>query len=466
MTARTVLVPIGPARAVGLACLLFLLPCLAIGGAGRADEPKTAAPREVVGKATLLSALLHREGADKTWRVIRPGAPIYSEDLIVAVPVGGVVSGRSNVRLQLLSDLARLSPYPVLESAVILHANPEVDLDFTLDRGRVDVALPAKGKGPAKVRVQFHKQKWDLTLNEPGTRVALELYGRWPQGVPFHKPAGDAKNNEPAEEPTADLVLLVIQGSADLDTGTNQFALHEPPGPAYFHWDSVGGADANPTKQETVPPWARPAFAATPAVQATAKDLVSFGLLVRQLREGQAIEDVLSEALTSESATIRKIAVYGLGAVDDLPHLVDALSNPKHADVRNTAVSALRAWIGRGPGQDLKLFDALVKDKKLSASQATIVMQLLHSFSQTQRRQPATYSTLIDYLSVEPVAIRQLASWHLVRLAPQGAKIGYDPAGPEADREKAVAEWKKLIPEGQLPPTESDESTKPKPKDK
>jgi hypothetical protein len=461
MSARIELHRIGLARAAGLALLCGLLAGWSL-GAGRADEPKAPPARQVVGKAARLSALLAREGPGKPWQVIRPGGPVYSEDLIVAVPLGSLVAQHKGVRLQLLSDLARISPYPVLESAVVLHANPDFDLDFTLDRGRVDVSLPEKEKGPAKVRVRFHKQQWDLTLNEPGTRVALELYGRWPAGMPFHRPSADARDGQPADEPTADLVLLVIRGTADLDTGTNQFALREPPGPAYFHWDSVGGADAHPTKLETVPGWARPGFTATPGVQATTNDLLKFAVLLGKLRQGQTIEDVLNEALTNESPTIRKIAVYGLGAVDDLPHLVDALTDAKHADVRNAAVSALRAWIGRGPGQDQKLFEVLVKDKKLTENQATIAMQLLHSFSRIQRRQAGTYATLIDYLSAEPPAIRQLAIWHLVRLAPQGAKFGYDPAAPEKERAKAVEEWKNLIPEGHLPPSEASEKTREK----
>jgi hypothetical protein len=50
--------------------------------------------------------------------------------------------------------------------------------------------------------------------------------------------------------------------------------------------------------------------------------------------------------------------------------------------------------------------------------------------------------------------VRELAWWHLYRLAPAGRSIRYDPAGPDAERDKAQAEWKKLIPSGQLPPRE------------
>jgi hypothetical protein len=49
------------------------------------------------------------------------------------------------------------------------------------------------------------------------------------------------------------------------------------------------------------------------------------------------------------------------------------------------------------------------------------------------------------------IAIRELAHWHLVRLAPTGEDIPYDAAAAKAERDKAVAKWKKLIPTGQLP---------------
>src|SRR5947209_19154151 len=108
------------------------------------------------------------------------------------------------VRLSLLADLDELSPFPVIEAAVALHPATDVDLDFTFDRGRVDLTNE-KPRGAAKVRVRFSKQVWDLTLQEPGTRVALELSGRYPPGSRYN-PKG--KN----EGPVINLVLLVLKG--------------------------------------------------------------------------------------------------------------------------------------------------------------------------------------------------------------------------------------------------------------
>jgi len=98
----------------------------------------------------------------------------------------------------------------------------------------------------------------------------------------------------------------------------------------------------------------------------------------------------------------------------------------------------------------------LVDHSRLSAAQAETVLQLLHSpFAADQ---PETYEALIAYLGHSQLAVRELARWHLYRLAPAGRDIKYDAAADEAERTKAVEAWKKFIPRGELPPRE-----KPKP---
>ena len=107
---------------------------------------------------------------------------------------------------------------------------------------------------------------------------------------------------------------------------------------------------------------------------------------------------------------------------------------------------ALRHWLGRGPGQDLKLYNVLVKEAKVPEAEAETIVQLLHSFSAADLAEPETYETLVDYLGHDRLAIRALAYWHLSRLLPAGRQFGYDPLAPEAARDKAVAKWQTLIP--------------------
>jgi len=78
------------------------------------------------------------------------------------------------------------------------------------------------------------------------------------------------------------------------------------------------------------------------------------------------------------------------------------------------------------------------------------VLELLHSPFHKDR--PETYQTLIEYLRSDRLPVRELARWHLDRLAPAGRSIAFDAAAPAEERAQAVKKWKELVPEGQLPP--------------
>jgi hypothetical protein len=90
--------------------------------------------------------------------------------------------------------------------------------------------------------------------------------------------------------------------------------------------------------------------------------------------------------------------------------------------------------------------------RQYSAGQAEIVLQLLHSFSDIDRDRRETYESLIAYLEHDKLPIRELAKWHLYRMVAAAKDIPYDPAGSEAQRERAVERWRKLLRDGKLPP--------------
>jgi hypothetical protein len=438
MSEHSILEEAAPRRRLGTVLSVCSLVLLASGPV-RAAEGRTA-----VGKnASPAGAVVAREAGGKGWQALAPDAPVHSGDLLVGLPGAVLVGPKGAVRLRMVSDLGRVSPFPVVENAVVLHDNPSADLAFTLDRGRVDV-INARDKGPAKVRVRFRKEDWDLTLTEPGTAVALELYSRWPAGIPSNpKP-------QPDSAPYAGLVLLVLKGQVELKVGSTEYGLQAPPGPASFRWDSISGAGPGPERLEKLPEWADPEALGDDPARVKAVRAALDRIEKRVARE--PAETALTESLAANDPAERRAAVYCLGALDYLDRVLDALADAKHADVRESAVLALRHWIGRGPGQDLKVYNALTERHKLTPRQAEIVLQLLHSPDEDQRREPALYERLIAGLRSSQLPIRELAYWHLTRLAPAGKKIGYDAAAPEVQRKAAVEQWQKLIPEGKLPP--------------
>jgi hypothetical protein len=167
----------------------------------------------------------------------------------------------------------------------------------------------------------------------------------------------------------------------------------------------------------------------------------------------QSIPEALDQLLSTDNGLERKTAMALLGATDDLPRLANLLATPRSRDNWEAAVLILRHWIGREPGQDQRLYRALVAQKRLTPIQAETVLQLLHNFSGDELTQPETYEALIDMLGSDQLAIRGLAQWHLYRLVPAGRKIGFDLLASPEKRAQMVQEWRQLVPAGKLPPS-------------
>src|SRR5439155_1157391 len=117
-----------------------------------------------------------------------------------------------------------------IETAVRLNVAKEADLDLWLDRGRIDITN-IKEKGPATIIVRFRTRVWTMILQKPGTRVALQIYGRWPEGTQFT----DRPN--PGDAPLASVLLVVINGEVQRSCSVCTVAMSGPPGPAQFGWD-------------------------------------------------------------------------------------------------------------------------------------------------------------------------------------------------------------------------------------
>src|SRR5262249_31060156 len=149
--------------------------------------PGVAAQKQPVAKVVgAAGATLRRESAMKPWQPVAANESIQAEELIIA-GAGAVLEGSNGAVQLILQGAAGMpAPLPIIESAVVIHANPDADLDFSFLRGRVDL-INRKAKGEAKVQVRGRDGMAELRLLEPGTRVALVLSGRWPPGVPFRK---------------------------------------------------------------------------------------------------------------------------------------------------------------------------------------------------------------------------------------------------------------------------------------
>src|SRR5262249_34377994 len=170
--------------------------------------------------------LVSRRGQD-AWTRVEPNKPVSSSDSLVSLPgYPSELQTPGGVHLLLWGttpEFNTLNPFcPYLsESAATLWANPDRDLDFTLAGGRVSVSTP--GERPARVRVRFLKEVWDLTLHERDTEVVLELVKWCPADV----------NYRDGEEPRADMTLYVLKGRVGVRYDLYQEpTLTGPTGPA------------------------------------------------------------------------------------------------------------------------------------------------------------------------------------------------------------------------------------------
>jgi uncharacterized protein (TIGR03000 family) len=416
------------------------------------DGPAATARRAGVATGvTGTGTLLRRGQAGTDWDAVPEKESIHAGDVIVGLPGASLDSRNGAVRLTLHTDLDRESTYPALESAVRLEPPGKADLEFTLDRGRVELSN-RKQTGPAHVRVHLRQDTWDLTLAKPGTRVALEIFSRWPRGV------ASSLNPGPGAAPVARAVLLVLQGEVHLKQSDQELALKAPPGPALVEWDSVYGGDDTPQRLEKLPSWASEGHEDTPASRARSDTVKRLG----QALAAKSVDATLTEFVSADEEKSRRAAVFLMGALDKLGPLAQALRAPKHPDVWDNGVLALRQWIGRGPGQDQVLANALIEHGGLSSLHAAAALYLLHSPGDAELARPEYYQALIDYLDHDVPLLRRLAYWHLYRLVPAGRELGYNPLDAKEARAAAIQKWRKLVPRGKLPPGVSAEAGRPK----
>lgn len=403
-----------------------------------ATTPKADAHTEVGTLVTLKDTptllLAHRDHA-ASWQRVRDGGPVATGDRLVALPGGqSQLALNSGAQVLLWGNLPDLRPGSILESSVVLHDTPEVELDATLVAGRIVVSRHRAG-GPCRARIRFHNQVWDVTLGDEPGEVLLELGGE----------PNPATGPREGAAPVAGLLLVVLRGQADVKAGQETFAMRQPPGRAVCTWLSVTGMPRHPTQLAELPAW----LVLKPPQGHEAQVLAN---LSRRLAAGDNPHSTLRSLLGDRDELTRRLAVLCLAATDDLIGLFDALGDDRHQDVRVGAIAALRHWLARDAGQQAKLEAAL--QERFGKGAAAIVAELLHTYTEQQRQEPGTWDSLTAYLTNERLAIRELANWHLVNLLPYIASKmpRYDLAGGPAERTRIYRLWKKYIPDGKLPP--------------
>jgi hypothetical protein len=419
-----------------------------LGGRALSWEPRVPAAKNLAPTGTLL----FNERPGQPWRGAAEGDTLYSRDLLQALPgLSARLETRPRaVELTLWGNLPQLSQFFGLQSAVILHDSRAFDLDFTLQRGRV-LLTNRKDSGPARVWLRIEGAAFELTLADPGATVCLGLYSFWPSGVGFNPSA-------PAEEtPVRRLMFFALKGEANVKDSEARHTLSPPPGRAYFQWDSINGAEQIARSRRQVDAWADPNRKPSSQTKALSEVIEKYQAVAKNKEPRTVLFDLLDaagkERERARAQALAEFSVFGLAALNDIDRVMQALDDPRQAEARKAAVTALRHWIGDAAGRDQRLYQYLTERLRYSKPQSATVLQLLHGALAAD--DPDTYDTLLAYLRHEKLSIRELAWRHLLRMVPEDLAVPYDPAATAAERAKAYAAWKEVIPSGSLPARKS-----------
>ncbi len=408
------------------------------------QEQRPLSARFTPGKAHP-SALLTKQG-DASWRLVPEGQQVVPGQLLVSPPgCQSAITLDNGGQLLLWGSLPEPRPVMVLESMVALNNSADVDLDFTLVSGRIILSSRRAGS-PYRARIRFQGEAWEVSLDQEGSEVFVELWGRPDTMI----------RTDTGTTPESGLGLVVLKGQATVKAGRETYAMREPPGRALYQWNNAGSASTRPDRLDEVPAWmARHAL--SDADTRVVKHLTD------RLDQREDPRAAISSLLGERDEAVRRLAVLSLPALNDVPRLLEALGDERHHDVRVWAIIALRHWLARDANQAAQLKSVL--EQRFGAKPAALVSELLHVYSAQQLREPGTWQALIAYLTNDKLAVRELADWQLRSLLPHIAQKlpAYDLAAGPAERRRIYGQWKRYVPDGKLPPPPPTSQSQPAP---
>lgn len=423
--------------------------------------------------AVLLQAKPDKSGWTRT---AGKNAPVMSGRMLLSLPGSkNVVALDAGVELTLWGNLPEVTLDPLLsESRATVHAHDILDVDMTLDRGRVILRNTKKTPQDALIRVRFNnptlaeENHFDIVLN-PGAAIVIERFCEMDREEPFYEDPKDPLR----QGPTATMRVFGYALSATIRSAQVSYSVDETRQPI-VQWQSRQGVLTTPPKT-ILPPW----FKGTPILKDKGDQMardkaveahdylarimekdnkqidVALAEIVQRAQEAaqKEIDSSKEKQISVETYVLWRHAIRCSAAIDDVANLFDAFAqDTTPLFIRGACMMTLQQWLALSRDHDYQLLEVVRKanpDKKTASNK---IMELFHSVSTEDARKQATYQRLIEGLNNDLLPIRTLSHWHLFNLAPAGREIPYDPAMPRLAREAAVRDWTRLIPPGQLPP--------------
>lgn len=426
--------------------------------------------------ASLPTYLLARKVDETKWVKVEPKSRVQTSDTLMALP--GFVAhlkGRTGAGadLYLRGSLPEFNLVPsmrsLLESVVVLHENKNFDLDLTLVRGRIFIRNQRRDDKACKVRLRFDDETWDLTLDEEGDEIGVDLYREY---TPLNNP-------RKGEKPVTTCTLAILKGHVGFAREYKSLSVKVKPGKfALMTYDSSHGVDGprhfdeppllwklEPPPQDVLPDgWKKPVAEINLALKSME------ALLSTRSKDGaKPVSVACSEMREEKGAPLAKrlLAVYCLGAVDEVERVLTVLKDEtlEGDPDRKMACKVLTHWASRGPDTYKKLADdegegGLLRGAGLKPKGAVAARDLFYSLQLEDLRKVETYESLANLLTKQPI-VAELAYWHLTQLVPPGKMPpGFNASLEPALRDAYARKIHEMVEKKQLPPGGAVEKTK------
>ena len=146
-------------------------------------------------------------------------------------------------------------------------------------------------------------------------------------------------------------------------------------------------------------------------------------------------------ATESDSPVTKKLAILAVKALGDLSFLTPILSRAGDRSARLSTITAIRAFLSRGPLAGKQLRASLVEEFGDPIGQS--VEKLLIGYSADEAARKETHQRLVELLSPrnQSLTLRELALDNLKNITGRDDH-GYDPDNPD---EKGYNAWKSLL---------------------
>ena len=386
--------------------------------------PPPSTPLPEVRYASSRGVLLRRGGSGDWMMLARRGAIQSGERLASPSPF---VSD-----LSLATEPLRMSLQG--SSIVTLSGAADAVCTVAIDRGRVvfhSGPPSAEAAGPVVLRLAIGTLRWRLELTDPDTVCGVQVSPRFPN-VFEQDFGGDWYLGG----------LTVASGTVRLvreETGAGASSVAASAvSLVQGDWLSLAPADVaadgeSPRPLAVLPAWLVPDARVASAVQRTMSTRFE-----REFDLQQPIRLSVVAAVKSPLSGISELAVGCLALTGQLEPLVQALAESEFAVARQAAFDGLRLWLVGASGRG-KLLRAEL-GRWFEQSEVETVYRLLWGFDKSAGAGAETSGQLVDWLSSDHIAIREMAFYHVSRIT--GRKYEYRAGAALGRRNAAVARWR------------------------